>query len=183
MSLVWALGLVVVLLFCWATNLFGLPGNWLMLAATALYAYAGPKEEPAAISWQVVIALAVLAVLGEVVETLASAMGVKKLGGSRRSAIFALIGSIAGGLLGLMVGLPIPVIGPIVTGPIFAALGALGGAILGEQSLGRDPDQAWQIGKAAFWGRLLGTLAKVLLGSLMIAIAAVALVVPWNFSD
>jgi hypothetical protein len=58
---------------------------------------------------------------------------------------------------------PIPVIGSVVAAVLFAGLGAMAGAILGEVSAGQRLDTSWQIGKAAFWGRLAGTLGKMLL--------------------
>jgi hypothetical protein len=48
--------------------------------------------------------------------------------------------------------------------------------VLGEQWYGRSLDESWQIGKAAFWGRVLGTLAKTAVGAAMVGVAAVALV-------
>jgi hypothetical protein len=39
-----------------------------------------------------------------------------------------------------------------------------------------ERDKAWRIGKAAFWGRLGGTLSKVAIATLMVVVAAAALV-------
>ena len=44
MSLLLALILVVILLGCWLVTLLGLPGNWLMVMATAIYAYTIPAQ-------------------------------------------------------------------------------------------------------------------------------------------
>jgi hypothetical protein len=52
----------------------------------------------------------------------------------------------------------------------------MAGAIIGEQSAGRNADHSWRIGQAAFWARLAGTLGKVLTGALIIAVVLVALV-------
>ena len=49
--LLFALLLIVVLLACWALNLVGLPGNWLIVALTAIYAYFVPTELPGAVGW------------------------------------------------------------------------------------------------------------------------------------
>jgi len=38
MAIFFALLLILVLLACWAFTLMGMPGNWLMVAATAVYA-------------------------------------------------------------------------------------------------------------------------------------------------
>ena len=59
-----------------------------------------------------------------------------------------------------------------------AAIGAnLLGALVGEQWKGRGMDESLQVGWAAFWGRLLGTIGKLLCGTLMIVVILAALVV------
>lgn len=176
MALFVALLLVVALLASWLLTLFGMPGNWLMVLATGIYAYFVPAGSRAGISWQVVVALVVLAALGEIVELLAGALGVRKAGGSRRGAVLALVGSLIGSIVGIFVGVPIPVVGSVVGAVLFAGLGAMVGAILGEAWVGRDLDTSWRIGKLAFLGRLAGTLGKMLAGAVMIAVVVVALV-------
>ncbi len=99
-----------------------------------------------------------------------------KAGGSRRSAALALVGSLIGGISGLAIGVPVPVIGSLVAAVLFAALGALAGAMIGESWKGRDLDQSLRVGKAAFWGRVLGTLAKALIGAVMVVVALAALI-------
>ncbi len=99
-----------------------------------------------------------------------------RAGGSRRSAVLALVGSLAGGATGVLVGVPIPLVGPLVAAVLFAGLGALAGAMLGESWKGRSLDQSVRVGKAAFWGRLFGTLAKTLIGAVMVVVALAALV-------
>ena len=66
-------------------------------------------------------------------------------------------------------------VGSVVAAVLFAAIGALLGAMLGEQWKGRELGESWQIGQAAFWGRLLGTLAKSLIGLVMVAVAVTAI--------
>jgi len=171
-----ALLLILVLLACLALTLFGLPGNWLILAVTVVYACLKPAGSPAAIGWKPIAILFVIAVLGEIVELLAATMGTAKAGGSRRGAALALAGSIIGAVVGIFVGIPVPVVGPILAAFLFAGLGALAGAMLGEFWAGKDWHASWRIGKAAFRGRLAGTLAKMSLGVLMVAVVVVALV-------
>ena len=158
MTIIFALLLILILVTCWLLTLLGMPGNWLMVAATTFYAFLMPAQSPAALGWKTVAALLVLAALGEIVELLAGAMGVAKAGGSRRGALMALVGSIIGGIVGIFVGVPIPLIGSIVAVVLFAGLGAMAGAILGETWAGRDADTSWRIGKLAFWGRQAGRL-------------------------
>ena len=96
MGLLWAFLLILVLLVCGALTLFGLPGNWLMIVATVVYVYLVAVNSRFAIGWEVVVALVILAVLGEVIETAAGAWGAAKVGGSRRGAPLALVGSVVG---------------------------------------------------------------------------------------
>ena len=74
-------------------------------------------------------------------------------------------------MTGLFVGVPIPVVGSVVGAVLFAGLGALLGAMLGELAAGRSLATSWKVGRAAFWGRLLGTLAKALIGAVMAGVA------------
>ena len=148
-----------------------------MVAATATYVYFMSTESSAAIGWNVVVVLFVLAALGETVELLAAAVGMAKAGGSRRGALMALAGSIIGGMVGIFIGVPIPLVGSIVAAVLFAGLGAMAGAILGETWAGRDADASWRIAKRAFWGRLAGTLGKIIFGAVMVAIVVAALLV------
>jgi len=177
MAVVWALLLIAILVVSWLLTLLGLPGNWLIVAATAAHAYLVPAGSSTAIGWKVVVALLVLATLGEIVELLAGAAGTTRAGGSKRGALLALVGSVVGGLVGICIGLPIPLVGPIVAAVLFAGLGAMAGAILGESWAGQNLRESWQIGRSAFWGRLAGTLAKITIGAVMIVIVMVTLLV------
>src|SRR4051812_37870152 len=129
--------LIVVLPILWLSNFLGLPGNWFIVAAAGLYAWLMPTDVRVAIGWPVVGVVASLAVLGEVVELAASAAGVRKVGGSRRGAVLALFGSVADAIAGLFVGIPVPVVGSLLAAFLFAGLGALAGAMLGEMWKGR----------------------------------------------
>lgn len=169
--------LVLLLVLGWLLTVFNLPGNWLIVIVVALYALIVPDDSRGDISWTVVAVVTGLAVAGEIIETAAGAVGASRQGGSRRGMLLAIVGSIAGSIFGAMLGLPIPIIGSVVAAILFAALGAMFGAVLGEQWKGTDSQAAWQIGQAAFWGRLFGTLGKITLSSAMVAIAATAVLV------
>jgi uncharacterized protein YqgC (DUF456 family) len=176
MIYVWACLLFLVLVVGWIINLFGLPGNWLNLAAAICYAFFMPADERVSISWWIVGIVLLLAVLGEVVEFLAGAAGAAKVGGSRRGVVLSVLGSFIGGVFGAIIGAPIPVVGPIIAVLLFASLGALAGAMLGEWWKGRDWEARWQVGNAAFWGRLLGTVGKVYIGTVIVVVVLAALV-------
>lgn len=175
MNAFWACLLVTILLAGWLITVLGMPGNWLMAAAVAGYVLLVPEQSPVAIGWPVAVAVGLLAAVGELLEFVAGAFGVAKAGGSKRGAVLALLGSMVGGIAGMFIGLPIPIVGSLVAALLFAGLGALAGAVIGEQWHGHGLDKSWQIGKAAFWGRLLGTLAKTTVGAVMIVVVVAAL--------
>lgn len=165
--------LFTVLATGWVMTLLSMPGNWVMVAAAAVYVFLVPDEHRF-LHWTAVGILAGLALLAEVLELAAGAVGAARAGGSKRGAILAAVGSMVGALAGAVVGLPIPVVGSVIAAILFAGLGALGGAMLGESWKGRGLEESWKVGQAAFWGRLLGTLAKTTIASAMVAVAVVA---------
>ncbi len=167
---------VVTVLAGWVLTLFGLPGIWLIPLAGVGFDFLVSSHPRLEVTWPVILALVLLGMVGEACEFLAGAAGVARQGGSRFSAFLALVGSFAGGIVGAVVGLPIPVIGSVVGVLLFASLGALVGAVLGEDFHGRDFNGSLGVGVAAFWGRLLGSLAKTLVGGIMVAVALLALV-------
>ena len=171
MTVLWALIYIVAVLGFWFLNLLGLPGNWLIVTATVLYAWLVPEGGASTMQWGAAAAVGGLAVVGEIVELGASAAGVKKAGGSRRGSILALVGSLVGAVTGIFVGIPIPIVGSIVGALLFAGMGATAGAMCGEYWKGRSLDHSWTVGQAAFWGRILGTLAKVAIGAMMVVVA------------
>jgi uncharacterized protein len=171
MLLLWAILFLLALLLAWFANLIGLPGNWLMLLCAIVYWVLIPVDTRLAISTTLLIALAVLAVAGEMLELLASSAGVSKVGGSRRSALFAILGSIGGALCGFLIGVPVPIIGPLIGSLLLGSVGAMAGAMYAERLLGRNWKATFQVGKAAFWGRALGTVVKMLVGLIMLCVA------------
>lgn len=178
--LIWlyVLLLFVALVAGWLMTVLSMPGNWLMIAAAAIYAYFIPDESRFDISRTTVGILIGLALLAEVLELAAGALGAARAGGSKRGAVLAAVGSMVGALAGAFIGVPIPVVGSVIAAILFAGLGALAGAMLGESWKGRGLEESWKVGQAAFWGRLLGTLAKTTIASAMVAIAVVAALFP-----
>ncbi|TWU43280.1 hypothetical protein Q31b_23180 [Novipirellula aureliae] len=166
--------LILVCLLAWASNLITLPGNWISVAAMALYAWLGPSEGRLAIGMTTLLIAFFFSLLGEIVEFVAGAYGAKRAGASRRSTIFAMIGSMAGALTGAFVGIPIPVVGSILAAILFGGIGATAGAIYGEWTDGKPWKESWSIGQAAFWGRTFGTLGKFAAGFLVVLTAIVA---------
>jgi hypothetical protein len=57
---------------------------------------------------------------------------------------------------------------------LFAGAGAWIGATLGERWGGKPLNESIKIGAVAFFGRLLGTAGKLLVGSMMVVLTMVA---------
>ena len=152
-----------------------MPGNWLIPVAALVYDLAIPNGWQIEMGKHVLLALLALAIVGEALETLAGAMGVAKKGGSRRGAFGALVGSMIGGIAGAAIGIPIPVVGSIIGLIVFAAIGALVGAVIVESTLGKSFSESVDIGLAAMWGRILGSIAKTLAGGIMVGVVVAGL--------
>jgi uncharacterized protein YqgC (DUF456 family) len=163
----------------WLLTLLGLPGNWLIVLAAAAYSVWGPEEARPEMSLWTPLALLGLAVVGEVLEFALGAVAAKRAGGSRRAALGTLAGGLAGAVAGMFVGVPIPIVGPLIAAVLFAALGAMAGALAAQKSHRNlaEAQKAWRIGKAAFWGRLGGTAAKIVVATLMVLLSLAALFV------
>ena len=177
MEIAAAILLVISVVVCWTLNFAGLPGNWLVVCLSAAYASFLRGASRLDVSWAVVGLLLLMALLGEAIEFAAGALGVAKLGGSKRGAALAVVGSLVGGIVGMFVGvgIPIPVVGSLLGAMLLAGCGALAGAVAGEQWKGRDWDESLKIGQGAFWGRLVGTLGKTLVGGFMLVLVFLAL--------
>lgn len=149
-------GLICVLLVA-----IGLPGVWLMLLFALVIEladglYLAPERQPT-FSWGVLLAALLLAIAGELLEFIASALGAKHGGASRRGMIASVVGAMLGGIAGTVL-LPIPVVGSIAG----AVAGAAGGAMLGEISReGATLRDTLKPAQGAAIGRLLGTLGKL----------------------
>lgn len=177
MTATWYYFGVVVLLslngLSWCTNLLSLPGNWCIVVLTAAFAWLLQLPDGRGISWVTVGVLVLLSLGGEMLESLAGAAGAAKLGGSRRGMVLAVTGALLGSLAGAVVGIPIPLVGSAVAAVFGGAVGAFAGAMLGEHWKGRQFDHGLKIGRAAFLGRLLGTAGKLVIGAIMCVVAAV----------
>ena len=174
MDYVW-LTLFILLVICfWSLNFFGLPGNWLMIAVDAAWIWFGPEKFQ--FSLTVLIVLVLLALVGEAIELAASVLGAKRMGGSSLGATLSVVGSVIGGIVGAILGvpIPIPIVGILIGSILFACVGAMLGAIIGEQWHGKQVTESVKIGSAAFVGRLLGTLGKIIVGSTIMMLSIVA---------
>jgi uncharacterized protein YqgC (DUF456 family) len=135
-----------------------LPGTILIFAGLLLAAWADNFTRVG--PWMLVlIALIGIATYG--VDFVATALGAKHLGASKR----AMVGAALGTVLGLFLGLPGIIIGPFL------------GAIAGELTVHRDWKRVGKAGLAAWIGFVAGTAVKVALAFLMIGLFAAAFVI------
>ncbi|PQO36174.1 DUF456 domain-containing protein [Bremerella cremea] len=165
-----ALLLMFANLAAWVSTLFTLPGNWILLAFTILYAYFLPADYFPRISWTVVIFVAVIALIGELIEFLAGAAGAAKQGGSKLGIFLSLVGAFIGSLGGAIFLSFIPLIGTMVGALLGGAFGAFAGAWLGEHNTQKTSEERFNIGKGAFIGRILGTVGKLSMGVIMLVV-------------
>jgi uncharacterized protein len=168
--------LVLAMTAAWASTLFAMPGNWGIVGLAAIFAVCFPAGTNHGLRWSAVGIAAGLALVGEVIELSAGAAGARRAGASRRSAVYALLGTIVGSILGAMVTIPIPLIGPIIGALGGGAIGAFAGAFIGETAIGKDVPQSVAAGKGALLGRLVGAVGKLGIGAVMIVVIVIGAV-------
>ena len=143
-------------------NALGLPANWILLGLALLYSLLTHGQR---LGWGALAILAALAVLGELLELLVGVGYVARRGATRWGAV----GAFLGGILGAVVCAPAaPPLGSLAGG--FG--GSLVGAVLFEYVVQRRADAAWRAGRAAFLGKVLGVVAKILCGFWMWCVLA-----------
>lgn len=169
--------LTLVAIMAWAMNVLGMPGNWITVAIGAGAYFLSSPEKSAHIGLITLGVLLAAALLGEFLEFVAGALGASRLGASKRSSALAIVGAMTGALVGLFAGsiIPIPIVGQVLGSLLFGSLGAATGAVGGERWVGKNWEESLQVGHAAFWGRLLGTVGKVVCGTLACAVFLVAI--------
>src|SRR3990170_5292147 len=89
--------LILICVAAWLTTLVTLPGNWIVVALAAGFAWLFPQEvDGYGIAWTTVGVAAGLALVGEVIEFAAGAAGAAKQGASRRAVALSLVGALVG---------------------------------------------------------------------------------------
>lgn len=138
----------------------GLPGNWIMIAVLAAGAYFGD------VGWAIFIAATLIAFAAEIVEYLLLKKLAVRYGGSRK----AFWGAIAGGFAGVVIGLPVPIIGSVVAG----LLGSFVGAAIVTFAETRNMDDANRVGWGVLLGRMWAAAAKTAAGVAILVLGAAA---------
>ncbi len=145
-------------------SLLTLPGAWLALCAAILCQW----WQPEMFSWWTLGICTGLALLGEVVEIVASSLGAAKAGGSKAGGWGAFGGSIIGLIGGSFF---LPPIGTIVG----AVIGAGTGALLIERHVSKKTwEDATKVGTGAAAGRLVATAIKIAIAAVVALTLTVA---------
>jgi uncharacterized protein len=145
MSIIISVAVVLAMLACLAVIPLGLPGLWVIVVITLGLVLAGQ------LSWLFGLSVAGAALLAEASELLVLKRFGEAYGGSKR----AFWGALIGGMVGLFVGVPIPVVGSIIT----AFLGTFVGAGVVTLFETMSVERAARVG----WGLLLARTAAVAL--------------------
>jgi uncharacterized protein YqgC (DUF456 family) len=104
------------------------------------------------------LGIASVGAVGLLIDLLAGAIGVKRLGASHRAVWGALLGTI----VGIFFGLPGLLIGPFL------------GAVLGELSAGNSVLRSTHVGVSAWVGLVFGTIIKLVASLVMVALFGAA---------
>ena len=151
----WILGIALIAVGIVGIVLPALPGHVLIFAGLLLAAWADHFQR-VGMGMLVVIGLMGAASYG--VDFVATALGARHLGASKR----AMVGAGLGTLLGFFLGLPGIIVGPFI------------GAVLGELTVHRDWQRVGKAGVAAWIGFAVGTAVKVAIAFVMIGLFALA---------
>jgi uncharacterized protein len=172
MTIVWLLVISLAGLVGIVLTILTLPGVWVTLAV-ALICQLIAGGDPPLFSWWTLAAAFALAIAGEIIELIASAIGAARYGGGKSGAIGSIIGSTVGAIFGTFL-IPIPIVGTIAGGVIGAALGA----VMAERGCGgRSWGQSCRVGQGAAIGRLLSTVAKLAVAVAVTILLMIAILV------
>lgn len=139
----------------------GLPGIWIMILVLVGMTVLGE------VAWITLGALVLLALVAEGVEWATVAWMGKRYGGSSR----AFWGAIAGGLLGVVIGMPIPIVGPLLAGIAGTFLGAAAVTLHETRSL----ETASRVGWGTALGRTIAVGVKTAAGLVILVVGGGAL--------
>ena len=152
----WILAVLLMVAGIAGTVLPALPGTLLILGGIVLGAWIDDFTHVGTVPLLVVTALAVLA---WVLDFVAGLIGAQQVGASRQALVGAAVGTVVGLFMGLVGVLFMPLVG----------------AAAGEYLARRDQRHALKVGVATWLGMLVGMLAKIVLGFMMIGVFLAAL--------
>lgn len=154
---------IVVMAACLLLIPFNLPGIWIMIGILTI---ATALDE---VAWWVLLGLVALGAAAELAEYALVKRTAERYGASRK----AFWGAIVGGFLGVVVGFPVAVLGPLIAGLIGTFVGAAVVALWETREL----RSARRIGWGALVGRILAVGLKTAAGLAILLIGATSLLV------
>ena len=146
---------------------FAIPGNWLIVGATCLFAWMFRDQH--FFSVYVLVTIVALAAIAEIVELFSGAGGAKRAGASFYGSAGALAGMLLGALTGTFL-IPIPFLGTVIGSCSGAALGC----VIMELIIGKDPKKTFRFGLGAGVGVFVGTMTKFIIGCIICLIILIA---------
>ena len=138
----------------------GLPGLWIIVAVVATGSFLGH------VAWGVTVAAAAIAGAAELLELFIVRGMSRRYGGSSG----AFWGAVLGGLAGVVIGLPVPVIGSVLAGMVGSFAGAAAMALYES----RDVAGAARVGWGVVLARVLAAFVKVAAALLILVIGGAA---------
>ena len=163
MNILISIALLVAMLACVALIPLGLPGLWMITALVLVLALAGK------VSWTVGLG----AVGATVVAELAELLILRRLGAAYGGSSRAFWGAVVGGMMGLFVGTPVPVVGSVAMAFVGTFVGAGAVTWLETRSFGRSARVGWGVLVA----RSLAVGVKVATAMALIGVIGVLLLV------
>jgi uncharacterized protein YqgC (DUF456 family) len=154
----WVIAVLLVIVGAVGTVLPALPGVPLIFGGVLLAAWAENFQRIG--GWTLGV-LAVLALIGLVVDYVAASMSAQRAGASRQGIIGAAVGTVAG----------------IFTGLVGLVFMPLVGAAVGEFIAHRDALRAGKVGVATWLGLLVATAVKIAVAFTMIGVFIAAIVI------
>jgi uncharacterized protein YqgC (DUF456 family) len=167
MLYLWLTILILLNALCLVLVIFGIPGNWLMVILTCLFAWW--QRDAGVFSGGTLIAIAVLALMGELIEFLAGTIGAKRSGASWQGSLAAIFGAMLGALVGTLA-IPIPLVGTLVGASIGAGLTVW----VIETFRGQSAEHSLRRAFHAGLGQILGTSSKMAIGVVIWLVITVA---------
>jgi len=159
------IGWVAALLMFFAIFLIpiGWPGLWIMVGIVAVGALLGELGPG------ILVFAAAVAGAAELIEFLIVRRMSLRYGGSTR----AFWGAVIGGTLGLFVGFPVPILGPVIAGIIGSFAGAAAVALWES----RDVAAAGRVGWGVILARILAAFVKVAAAMVILVVGGTAWIV------
>ena len=152
----WSLLLVTASLFVY----LGLGGNFIVIGLALIHALITGFDP---ISWQLLLVLLGIALVGEFIEFLVGTFYAAKQGASKSGVIMAFVGGLVGAWLGNQI---FPILGAVLG----SFGGAFAGAVIGEYYNEQRLEPSLRIGGYAFLGRLIAIFIKHALSLVMVFI-------------